>query len=698
MTQRRPVVILGGGMAAMAAAYELTRDGRASEYDVTVFQPGWMLGGKCASTRASHPAHAGSLRVQEHGLHVWFGFYFNAFSMMHECYGALADPHYGFDLLFERRSSTPMMEPDGPGGWKVWPLAFPEDPATVRPGEDPSLPSLQEILQRLLAFYGVRLDLLHDQLQGNLFFAVPGLSELLKLASGIAGALPVLPAGGPVASMLQAVDGFLAGATDAWLDLIDTMDSFAQLGFLQGDLLDELRRAWILGDLALATVRGITAEFLAIAARGFDALDDRDFRDWLAGHGASRRSLESAPVRALYDLCFAYTDGNPGSFATADFAAGTALRTILRIGMAYRGAVCYSMKAGMGEVVLAPLYRMLKARGVKFRFFHRADRIELDGTGLPVKLHFTRQAEVQGGGEYQPLQDPNALAWWPERPDFAQLANGAALQQAWTPEMDDETVAWPGEVKDSLDLRPGTGPVDVILAMSIGSLQRVTQDLAAVHPQWRDMLGAARTVATQAAQLWLTTDFAGLGYPEPARPAMIAAPEPQDVWADLSPVLASEQWPPGKRPGSVQYLCGPLAGHFVNDAQALAAVHANTLGWLQTMAGNVWPGALDGNAFDPAVLVGSAASAGKLPARLAEQHLRANHKGSERYVLSVAGSIGKRLRVDAFRAHRLFLAGDWTFNGLNAGCVEAAVISGRQAACALHGLPPARVPGSLDFP
>ena len=45
-------------------------------YDVTVYQPGWRLGGKGASGRG--PAD----RVEEHGLHVWMGFYENAFALM----------------------------------------------------------------------------------------------------------------------------------------------------------------------------------------------------------------------------------------------------------------------------------------------------------------------------------------------------------------------------------------------------------------------------------------------------------------------------------------------------------------------------------------------------------------------------------------------------------------------------------------
>ena len=46
-----------------------------------------------------------------------------------------------------------------------------------------------------------------------------------------------------------------------------------------------------------------------------------------------------------------------------------------------------------------------------------------------------------------------------------------------------------------------------------------------------------------------------------------------------------------------------------------------------------------------------------------------------------------RLRADASGYANLSLAGDWTDNGLNAGCIEAAVVSGIQAANAVRGRP-----------
>ena len=67
----------------MAAAFELTRPTHAGKYEVTVYQLGWRLGGKGASGRGS------ANRIEEHGLHVWMGFYENAFRLLRECYTEL---------------------------------------------------------------------------------------------------------------------------------------------------------------------------------------------------------------------------------------------------------------------------------------------------------------------------------------------------------------------------------------------------------------------------------------------------------------------------------------------------------------------------------------------------------------------------------------------------------------------------------
>jgi hypothetical protein len=67
------------------------------------------------------------------------------------------------------------------------------------------------------------------------------------------------------------------------------------------------------------------------------------------------------------------------------------------------------------------------------------------------------------------------------------------------------------------------------------------------------------------------------------------------------------------------------------------------------------------------------------------QFWRANVDPSDRYVLSLPGSGRHRLRPDRSGFDNLYLAGDWADSGLNAGCVEAATMSGLQAANAVLG-------------
>jgi uncharacterized protein with NAD-binding domain and iron-sulfur cluster len=54
-------------------------------------------------------------------------------------------------------------------------------------------------------------------------------------------------------------------------------------------------------------------------------------------------------------------------------------------------------------------------------------------------------------------------------------------------------------------------------------------------------------------------------------------------------------------------------------------------------------------------------------------------------VQALPGTDASRLRPDRSGYANLVLAGDWTDCGINAGCIEAAAVSGLQAANALLG-------------
>jgi uncharacterized protein with NAD-binding domain and iron-sulfur cluster len=118
-----------------------------------------------------------------------------------------------------------------------------------------------------------------------------------------------------------------------------------------------------------------------------------------------------------------------------------------------------------------------------------------------------------------------------------------------------------------------------------------------------------------------------------------------------------------------------------------AVAKRNALDFLETSTRPLWPNVSDAKTggLDWNVLVDPQGREGKQ--RLDAQYWCANVDPSDRYVLSVKGSTKYRLKADDSGFANLYLAGDWTYNGINLGCVEAAAVSGLQAGRAVCGYP-----------
>ena len=114
---------------------------------------------------------------------------------------------------------------------------------------------------------------------------------------------------------------------------------------------------------------------------------------------------------------------------------------------------------------------------------------------------------------------------------------------------------------------------------------------------------------------------------------------------------------------------------------------ANAIEFLRRWARHLWPASVDPatGEFRWELLAGGGAVCDA--ARFDSQFWRANVDPSDHYVLSLPGTGRHRIKPGETGFDNLVIAGDWTDCGLNAGCVEAAVISGRLAAHALTGAP-----------
>ena len=69
---------------------------------------------------------------------------------------------------------------------------------------------------------------------------------------------------------------------------------------------------------------------------------------------------------------------------------------------------------------------------------------------------------------------------------------------------------------------------------------------------------------------------------------------------------------------------------------------------------------------------------------------------SDRYVVPVPMSASYRLLSNGTKFTNLYITGDWIDCGFNAGCIEATVMSGKQAARAISGND-IDIPGEKDL-
>lgn len=149
-TGRKRIAILGGGGAAMTAAYYLTSTPELRErLEVTVYQMGWRLGGKGASGRNSDVFD----RTEEHGLHVWGGFYHNAFRMMRDAYAALDRPPEcplrAWSDAFVPHNMVVWEEFIG-GSWIHWPVEAP--PNDGIPGDGGEFPTVWQSIEMIVGW------------------------------------------------------------------------------------------------------------------------------------------------------------------------------------------------------------------------------------------------------------------------------------------------------------------------------------------------------------------------------------------------------------------------------------------------------------------------------------------------------------------------------------------------------------------
>lgn len=717
----KKIAILGGGVSAMTAAFYLTdQPGWQSQYDITVYQMGWRLGGKGASGRNA----AVGERIEEHGLHIWFGFYQNAFKTIQSAYALLGRPPGAplatWEDAFKPQHSFALSELVR-GQWRQWLIDTPLMPGEPGHGdEEIGLWNIALTLYEWVKMWLGELDQKHGAAAATTTTTSTTVSVTTVEAAGWIESIATR-----IERTVETIASDLHSAFDATLSFAKSLPSLgeqnqadhalhaqalkgiraaleARYGAQAEDssVADDLRRLYICIDLALTSLIGMLED--GVFVHGFDVINDEDLYAWLERHGANPRiSVHSAPIRGLYDLCFAYEDGD---FDRPNFEAGTMLRGILRMTCGYQGGIMWKMQAGMGDTIFTPFYEALKQRGVKFKFFHKVEELIPEaGSNQVAQIRMTRQVEVPGG-DYDPLRPVKGLPCWPNQPKYELLdpAQARLLQQGrinlesnWSgwPELYQQTF---GKPLPTLMLQRGVDFDDVIFAISADGLKELAPQLVARSPALQDSCTHVKTAATQAYQVWLDKDVHQLGWKDYGRddetPVLTAFVEPFDTWGPMDQTLPREDWPAPYEPKNVSYFCSalpikdypPYSDHGF-PARMAEQVKAAAIAQLKHQIYSLWPAVATPADFNWSTLIDM--SGGQGEQRFDSQYWRANVDPSERYVLSVVNSTQYRLATNGTGFDNFYVTGDWIKTGINAGCVEAAVMAGMQTSRALCGHP-----------
>lgn len=749
---KKKIVILGGGMAGLSAAYELTKtDELRAQHEVTLYQMGWRLGGKATSGRDQ------SGRSLEHGLHVWFGCYENVFRMIQEIYRVWTPPP-GCPIKDWRDVARPQVyTPIGVqqnGKWTYFPLEWPIRGGMPGDGHEIVWTPWEAMKGLTNLFIRVVRDAAgeHAKLRANKLMpepaptvGVPAMPFGFAAVSGESSPLDLEERGrahslwhGSKTSPLSFEH--YAEAAHLWTKYLladntvvdpQSVEHIADLynqAFKHVDAVAKAAKGPSQPEALGATRVGMDLKFRLVAelvnifnavTRGyfldlllpdlpFETLDHMDLREWLIHHGADADIVNTSSVlRVVYDTLFQYKDGK---VEQPSYAAGTALGVIARLLVTYKNAMMWDIQAGMGEAVIAPLYEVLCKRGVRFRFFHKVTKLELSQDKKSIeKVRIKRQAKIRIG-EYDPLKTFNNLKCWPHEPDWQQLD----VDPRWNgkhPDFENHWLDGPA-VGPEVELVRGsgsdTGFDTIVLAISMGAYKPLGNGelgmcdaLIANSGAFSDFVNKIDIVPTQSLQIWSDKTLAELGWTS-GKPATVSGPEYLNIWADMSQVIEFEAWPRGSKPKSLHYLCGTLATEQYKQPSTNTRVpeavreqvRQEQIDWLNAYAYANWPNAWDDeHRFHFNVLTDPSNQTGAN--RFKAQYYRANISPTECCVLSRAGTTQYRLHPFETGFDNLIVAGEATRHGFNTTAIEGAVMSGMAASWAICRSPKT-IPG-YDF-
>jgi uncharacterized protein with NAD-binding domain and iron-sulfur cluster len=721
---KKKIAILGSGVGSLSTAFELTDfPGWDELYEITIYQPGWRSGGKTASSRGKNN------RIQERGIHILQGWYWNMFRFVRRSYDARRDQGIAPGMKFQnwndalvKDDTTLLTTEKKDGSWESWPFIFPED--DLIPGDAGSI-DRGVMLRRIL---GIVFQLFFGspyKKRKGLFAFIPNFLFRKTMKSYPIDGNTVSEVPGPkygkdpIANASLCVKDISSNLEDRsslslgriayiilcllvwpifWIYLILKFILYPLLLFWT-----QLKRLFVTFEWGLVSTKGALRDCYSFKDKKliFGTINDKDYRAWLKKHGGSQMMIRCGLVKFMYYGSFANLKGDAQGILAADMALRIVLDTIL-----YKGSLVWKTRAGTGGTLIAPPYQVLKSRGVKFKYFHRVDNIRNSDSGMIEEIVVAEQVKLADKVvEYQPLMVYNDLVDWPDAPIMDQI------DPEWAAKIKETKVDLESSWTDWKDykvhvMKRGVDFDQIVLGIPVAALKDICSEIVHKNNDWKNMVNKVPTTQTFGAQLWIKPTIEQMGFYGPDW-GLRTTDEPNSVnyanllysWTDMKLILEEEDWPEDKIPGDLAYFCGTMSDASdplppYSDTQFPTLQHKRVMDfsedWMQKYMGWLFPKAVpEGNprGFDFNLLSDPENSVKPPSANelFRKQYFCANIDPSNRYTLAWPGTNKYRRKSHETGFSNLFFTGDWTNFGLNVGHMEGTCISGIRAALTVLG-------------
>ena len=293
----------------------------------------------------------------------------------------------------------------------------------------------------------------------------------------------------------------------------------------------------------------------------------------------ARTALDSGYLRGLYDLGFAYEDGDPARPRVARRRRRCA--GFVRAFFTYRGAFFWKMQGGMGDVVFAPLYEVLRRRGVRFALLPSTDRrcgVARGEAPHVAALDFDVQAKPMEAS-MQPLVDVRGMPL---------LAVGAArgpargwrahhAREGW-----DFESHWDRRRAGTATLRVERDFDFVVLGVGLGAIPHVCADILERDARWRAMVDARADRRDASLPGLARRRHRRRSGGRTDRSTLSGFVEPFDTWADMHHLVRHEAWPrPPQGARATSVACCPTPARHATLSEQRERVRRNAIRFLR---------------------------------------------------------------------------------------------------------------------